>query len=491
LKLFEPDKNPLHKLSSLDSLCTLLDVQQGQLLYICYRRLPQDKYTSFEIPKKRGGVRRIDAPKKGLGLIQKRLATLLSEQLSFKSCVKGFVKEEGICKNALLHKKSNWVLNVDIQDFFGSINFGRVRAAFLAKPFEMSNEVATVIAQICTYENRLPQGAPTSPVVANIIASMLDNKVIRLVQKYRLTYSRYADDMTISARRSFPKELAYTSEGKTILGEDLKNVFERARFEVNPNKSRLQPRYSRQEVTGLIVNKKTNIPVEYKNKLRSAIKQWIDDPKQAEKKYYIEIRGEDEKDFVASEDGARLKTNIYGRLSFMAMVKGRDDPTYINLILKMAQHDNQPPKFVQKIKGEHKMYDVFLCHASEDKEAIVRPLYEELQKLGLNVFLDSEEIGWGESLIDIINKALHKSKYVIAVMSDNSVGKKWPQKEINAVLNSEITNGTNKLLPLINGNAEDILSENFLLSDKLYKAWDNNPAEIAAEILKLVQKNKQ
>lgn len=490
MKLTDVDKSPLYKLSSLDRFCSLLGVKQGQLLYICYKRLPQDKYTSFEIPKKSGGLRKIDAPKKGLGLIQKRLADLLSTQITFKTCVKGFVKKEGICRNAILHKKSNWVLNLDIEDFFGSINFGRIRATFLAKPFEMSNEVATVIAQICTFENRLPQGAATSPIVANIIASMLDNKIIRLVQKHRLTYSRYADDMTISARRTFPKEIAYISEGKTIIGEDLKNVFDRSRFAVNPNKTRLQHRNSRQEVTGLIVNKKTNIPVEYKNNLRSAIKQWIDNPKEAERKYYLEIRGEDTDSFAASDDGARLKANIYGRLSFMAMVKGRDDPTYINLVLRMAENDPQPPKFAQKIKGEHKMYDVFLCHASEDKDTIVRPLYEELQKLGLNVFLDSEEIGWGESLIDIINKALHKSKYVIAVMSENSVGKKWPQKEINAVLNSEITNGTNKLLPLVNGNAEEILSENFLLSDKLYKKWDNNAEKLAQEILKMVQKNK-
>lgn len=171
------------------------------------------------------------------------------------------------------------------------------------------------------------------------------------------------------------------------------------------------------------------------------------------------------------------------------MVKGADDPTYIKLALKMAEHDSQPPKFIQKIKSEHNMYDVFLCHASEDKEAIVKPLYSELRELGLNVFLDSEEIGWGDSLVDIINKALHKSKYVIAVMTENSVEKKWPQKEINAVLSNEIKNGKNKLLPLIHGDAEEILGENFLLSEKLYKQWNGDPKEIAQAVLALLQKN--
>lgn len=487
MKLVASDKNPLLKLTSLDDLCSLLNVKKGQLLYICYQRSDKAKYSSFDMKKKRGGVRKIEVPKKGLGLIQKRLSELLSECVSFKPCVKGFVEGESICSNASLHRKSKWVLNVDIQDFFGSINFGRVRATFLAKPFEMSNEVASVLAQICTFENHLPQGAPTSPVVANIIASMLDNKILRLAQKYHLRYSRYADDITLSSPRRFPAEVSITTEGRTVLGEELKTIFEKARFTVNPNKSRLQAKNSRQEVTGLIVNKKLNIPAEYKHKLRTAIKHWISDPEEAEKNFYLNIKGEDPNEFAVSEGGARLKNNIYGRLSFISMVKGSDDPTYIKLALKMAEHDSQPPRFIKRIKSEHNMYDVFLCHASEDKDAIVKPLYEELIGLGLNVFLDSEEIGWGDSLIDVINKALHKSKYVIAVMTENSVEKKWPQKEINAVLSNEIKHGKNKLLPLIHGDAEEILGQNFLMSDKLYKEWKGNPREIAQAVLALLK----
>lgn len=487
MKLVKSDKNPLLKLSTLDDLCSLLSVKKGQLLFICYKRSDKAKYSSFDMKKKSGGVRKIEVPIKGLGLIQKRLSVLLSELITFKPCVKGFVKGESICSNASLHKKSKLVLNIDVQDFFGSINFGRVRATFMAKPFEMSNEVATVVAQICTFENHLPQGAPTSPVVANIIASMLDNRVLRLAQKYRLKYSRYADDITLSSPRKFPPEVAATVEGRTVLGEELKTIFEKARFVINPNKTRLQAANSRQEVTGLIVNKKLNIPKEYKHKLRAAIKHWISDPVEAERKFYVDIKGELPEEFV-SQGGERLKNNIYGRLSFMSMVKGIGDPTYIKLALKMADNDNQPPKFIKTIKSEHNMYDVFLCHAAEDKETIVRPLYDELKKLNLNVFLDSEEIHWGDSLIDIINRALHKSKYVIAVMSENSVEKKWPQKEINAVLSNEIKHDKSKLLPLIHGNAEEILGTNFLMSDKLYKEWENNPEEIAQAVLKLLQK---
>lgn len=488
LKLIEQDA-PLRKIVSLDDLCNVLQVKKGHLLYICYKRAPSENYRSFDIPKKRGGTRRIDSPIKGLGLIQSNLAKLLTESIEFKSCVKGFVSGEGIRKNAFLHRKSAWVLNVDIENFFGTINFGRVRASLMAKPFSLKENVASVIAQICCHENKLPQGAPTSPVVANIIASMLDTRLLKVARKYRLTYSRYADDITLSAKRNFPQEIAYMSEGRTILGEELKISFERAKFNINPTKTRLQYKDSRQEVTGIIVNKKLNVPAQYKHKLRAAIKQWQADPEAAERRYYLQVLKHSPDNFNASKGGERLKQNIYGRLSFISMIKGADDPTFVSLALKMAKSDSDPPKFVKQIKKEHQMYDVFLCHASEDKEEIVRPLYEELTSLGLTVFLDEEEITWGQSLIDVINKALHKSKYVIAVMSENSVGKKWPQKEINAVLNSDITKGTNKLLPLISGNAEVILSENYLLSDKLYKTWQNNAPSLAREILSLIQKN--
>jgi retron-type reverse transcriptase len=486
LKLLNPPNRSIQKLASLDGLCDLLGVKKGHLLFICYKRTDELKYKSFEIPKKRGGLRKIDSPQKGLRVIQQKLAELLDENLDFKTCVQGFIKKRGIFQNATLHKKSTWVLNVDIKDFFGSINFGRVRAVFIAKPFEIHPDVATVIAQICCFNNYLPQGAATSPIVSNIVASTLDNRIIKHVRSHHLTYSRYADDITLSSKRLFPREIAHISDGRTIVGEDLASIFSRARFEINENKSRLQSKYDRQEVTGLITNKKVNIPAEYKHKVRTAIHHWIQDPKEAERKYYIDILGLKPEEVELTDDGSKLKHNIYGRLSFIAMVKGKDDPTYIKLILKMAEHDKSPPKFLKSIKEEYKMYDVFLCHASEDKKAIVEPLYEALEKIGVHAFYDSKEIGWGDSLIETINKALIKSKYVVAVMTDNSVVKAWPQKEINAVLNGDISGGTKRLLPLIHGDKEKILSNNYLMSDKLYVLWEDNPEEIAQKIKNLL-----
>jgi len=479
------DTNPLHKLSSISILSLLLGIKKERLLSTCYT--DTDKYRSFTIPKKRGGVREIDSPVAELKLIQERLAVLLSTNITFnKKCVQGFIKGRGIRSNADFHKKSKRVLNIDIKDFFGTINFGRVRGILIAKPFEMNPKVATVIAQICTYKNRLPQGAPTSPVISNIFGSLLDNKIIQHIKREHLLYTRYVDDITISSKGSFPPDLAYIVDGMTIIGEKLKGIFSKCDFEINDRKARLQLSNTRQEVTGLVVNKKINIPIEYKNKLRAAIKQWCDDPQTAERKYYTEILKIPNKSFNPSPNGERLRKHIYGRLSFMKMVKGEDDPTYIRLVLKMIEKDAVPPKFTQEIKKEYQMYDVFLCHASEDKDTIAIPLYKSLQKKKLSPFIDEKNIQWGDSLPDIIGRALVQSKYVIAILTENSIEKAWPRKEINAVLSEEIKNGKKKLLPLVNEKGKGLLDSHYLIKDKLYVEWMNNPDEIADKILNLI-----
>ncbi len=104
----------------------------------------------------------------------------------------------------------------------------------------------------------------------------------------------------------------------------------------------------------------------------------------------------------------------------------------------------------------------------------------------MTVFLDSKDIQWGDSLVERINRALQTSKYVVAVMTNNSVGKAWPQKEINSVLNQEISSGKKRLLPLVDGDPADIFASNFLASDKLYRVWTGDAPVHAKEIYSLL-----
>ena len=111
--------------------------------------------------RKRGGVRNISQPVRGLALAQDRLAAILQKNYKPKSFVKGFVKGESFLSNARYHERQKWVLNFDVKDFFPSIGFARVRGLFMSRYFGFNERVATILARITTFENQLPQGAST------------------------------------------------------------------------------------------------------------------------------------------------------------------------------------------------------------------------------------------------------------------------------------------------------------------------------------------
>jgi len=243
--------------------------------------MPEDKkYFKFEIQKKSGGVRNICAPTGALKMIQRKLADLLYDcreeiensqpitkgpkqrPLSF-----GFRRAQSIMDNARQHRHCRFVLNLDIQDFFPSFNFGRVRGFFLKdKHFALNEPIATTIAQIACFNNSLPQGSPCSPVIADMVAHILDVRLVRLAKRFNANYSRYADDLSFSTTLvSFPEALARedSESGIWSLGDELLSVISHAGFVVNPAKTRMQLRTSRQTVTGLTVNKKVNISQDY------------------------------------------------------------------------------------------------------------------------------------------------------------------------------------------------------------------------------------
>ena len=166
--------------------------------------------------------------------------------------------------NAAVHKRRRYVLNLDLKDFFPSINFGRVRGIFIKdKRFALDPKVATLIAQIACHDHVLPQGSPCSPVISNIVGHLLDIRLVRFAKAQKCTYSRYADDITFSTNaKAFPADVAAPvsgSEHDWALGAALLKELKKADFEVNPAKTRMQYRGSRQVATGLLVNEKPNV----------------------------------------------------------------------------------------------------------------------------------------------------------------------------------------------------------------------------------------
>lgn len=257
-------------------LASILGVSGAFLTRILYRAgvdsHVNSHYHQFDITKKSGGTRTISAPSAELKDIQRKLSNLLldcKEVIYFDNKVEcplshGFEREKSIITNASIHRGKKNLLNLDLEDFFGSFNFGRVRGFFISnKYFELDPHIATTIAQIACYQNSLPQGSPCSPVIANLITNSLDIKLSKLAKKNGCSYTRYADDITFSTRKKiFPSDIVKSIEN-VELGSKLLGEIRRAGFSVNSQKTRIQFKDSRQEATGLVVNKKVGVKSEY------------------------------------------------------------------------------------------------------------------------------------------------------------------------------------------------------------------------------------
>jgi 5S rRNA maturation endonuclease (ribonuclease M5)/predicted DNA binding protein len=272
----------LKSATSRKDLAELLGYKPKRLAYILYIIKDEDKYTEFSIPKKNGGVRQIKAPIDQLKKLQRRLADLLNQcfdEINKKGKQKqsishGFRKKHSIITNANKHKNKRHVFNIDLEDFFPSIHFGRIQGFFLKNEhFQLAPEVATTIAQIACHDKVLPQGSPCSPIISNLIGHLLDIRMVYLAKKAKCTYSRYADDLTFSTnKKEFPSKIAVKVEGNDnewIPGKALEKEIEKVNFRINQNKVSMQNRTNRQLTTGLVVNEKVNIKIEYYKKARS------------------------------------------------------------------------------------------------------------------------------------------------------------------------------------------------------------------------------
>ena len=315
-------------LQTPQDVAELLEVDHSRLIYHLYIVPESKRYITFEVPKKSGGARRISAPATALKIIQQKLNQVLQQVYESKASVHGFVHGKSIVTNAQMHRKKRFVFNIDLKDFFPSINFGRVRGMFMAVPYELDPAVATVLAQICCFNNQLPQGAPTSPIASNMICAKMDSQLLRLAQRHRCIYTRYADDITFSTSMpTFPVALARAApSGQVEVGVELAQIISENGFEINPRKVRLQTRYQRQGVTGLTVNEFPNVKREFIRQIRAMLHAWERFELEAAeevflRKYYKKHRNPD-------KDPPSFAQIVKGKIEFLRMVRGTDDSFY-------------------------------------------------------------------------------------------------------------------------------------------------------------------
>lgn len=474
---------------NLVHLSALLDIELSKLSYIAYKIPDSKKYYHFEIPKKNGGMRRISKPVPKLINVQRKIKSFLLSFYRPKPCSHGFEINKSIKTNAEKHINCKLILNIDLKDFFGSINFGRVFGLLINKPFNFDKKSAALFAKLVSYNNSLPQGAPTSPVLSNMIARRMDTKLIKLASKTKSTYTRYVDDITFSTTHNF-FDSNIVESGKfddVVTSRVLTQTIIDEGFDINHKKTRLLNNYVRKEVTGITINEFPNIRRRYINSIFGMIYSW--------KKYgYMQSQQAYKTKYLNLHPESEINENLYrsvivGKIGHVAYVRGWDDVVVSKLCRKYCECDRNPPKRIEAIGNLSMKYEIFIGHASEQKDDIAKPLFDELIKEGIKTFIDVVEIKWGDSLTKLINKALSEAEYFLAIISIDSIAKSWPDTEMNAAIARQI-DGKQKVLPLFVGTKkqiEECKKHYSLISDRLYKEWNNNPEELAREIKNLVR----
>lgn len=436
--------------------------------YGAFKEKPK-AYHTFEILKRSGSKRTIHAPLEGLKALQKTIALILQCVYEPHHAAYGFIPNRSILDNAKLHQGSKYVFNVDLKDFFPSIDRPRFWACLKLPPFQLSKEkaepmevmpwpklktevlgfdndegislyktkyglytklegvtgyvklmvtqgvdikeplhavieplkdifnnskesgynihivnkpfsfdrsdLAGLIANICCTEMVverpdkdgnfkketrmvLPQGAPTSPVITNIVCRRLDVILTGVAKRFGLKYSRYADDITFSSMHD-----VYSKQG--VFWKELNRVIKDQGFILNEKKTRLQKQGYRQEVTGLVVNQKVNVNQKYIKDLRKWLYLW---------ETYGIVRATTYHKSSYYKQGSRLGDNIpdfsmviEGKLNYLSMIKGKKDSTYLKL----------RERFVKLMREESNVEGILELWEKEGFEAAVEKFYSK------------------------------------------------------------------------------------------------------------------
>lgn len=218
-------------------------------------KFPDRFYRCFTVEKSNGGLREIKAPRRFLKTIQRWIHRQICLNTVFDDCVVGFVEGKNIFDMGRAHVSGRNLMVVDIADFFPSISFSEVEEVF--KTFGFPNRVAHQLSALCCLDERLPQGAPTSPALANLVFRPVDATLKELGREWGCVYTRYADDLAFSGTRVFSRG------DRDHIGE----VLSQFGFSINEGKSRIIGQGGRQVIAGLVVNQHA-LP------LRSVRRRW-------------------------------------------------------------------------------------------------------------------------------------------------------------------------------------------------------------------------
>jgi retron-type reverse transcriptase len=441
-----------------------------QLTWYANPKLGKKRYTEFKIKKKSGAERSIHAPIKGLKSLQKTLSFVLQCVYEPHNAAMGFVRDRSIVDNAKLHVGSKYVYNIDLKDFFPSVDQARVWKCLQLKPFNLDKassvesqyekwedfkkehlktdesvtflkgkgrmftntpygtlyvannfdlekdkyvllggsslktkggkslegtlwlvnkipdasrrlEIANIIASICCTEmeverkneagewekvkrNVLPQGAPTSPVITNIICQKLDKRLAGVAKRFGLKYSRYADDITFSSQHTI-----YQADSEFI--DEIRRIITQQGFHIKESKTRLQKDGYRKEVTGLLVNEKVNVQQRYIKQLRMWLYYWETYGYERAYGFFLQQYLSDKGNIVKGKPD--MANVIAGKLDYLKMVKGADNKLYVKLENRIEALTNSITTKISRQQHLDKVLDMLFDRGLDEAMDIYKP----------------------------------------------------------------------------------------------------------------------
>ena len=298
------ERGGLPELQTREDVLEWLDLSPDDLRAFC----SPGAYVEFSVPKTNGGFRTLAAPRAVLKEVQRRIHDELLAQLPVHAACHAYARGRSLVSNAIPHVGAAVVLKTDLRDFFPSIHFLRVSG--LLRHYGLGPGAASTLARLTTYRSRerlasqlgatwgvLPQGAPTSPGIANLICRQLDARLTGLARAFGARYTRYADDLTLSFAEPFDGRL-----GRLFWWID--QIAAQEGFFERKDKRRVLRPHQPQRVTGVCVNAKVSISRQRRRRFRALL-------------HHLETRGQD----AEGRTKAELREHVFGTAAYFAMVQ--------------------------------------------------------------------------------------------------------------------------------------------------------------------------
>jgi len=310
-------KTDAHLLTSchnLDEVCKTIYVSKNDMLL----NILHPKYSCFQIKKPNGGVREIEAPVEDLKLIQKQLNYFLQAvyfenqtmaSYGYLICPKNKKSQKNIVRNAASHLGNPYMLNADFEDFFHQIKLNDVVTIFSGTLLDFNQKDAFALAKLCVYNNHLPMGAPTSPVLSNLYTIPLDNEILQWADSNHITYTRFVDDFTFSSSKE-----AFSAWHL----DEIDRICSKYNLKLNDKKTKFSDPDDEKMVTGLVLNKTVDIPAEFYNQLKK-------DLYRLQGVYEVSILTRQMEHNILLEE---FKQVVQGQINFIGMVEGYSSPEY-------------------------------------------------------------------------------------------------------------------------------------------------------------------